>query len=377
MCQWLEARPRRLWVAAGILLAALWISLWRQLSLDWSTNPQYSYGWGVPFLAIYLVWQRLQDRPEPEPDTRCFKHGLWALLLVAGLLPLHLVQEANPDWRAVSWMSALEAVGLTVIALDRIGGKRWVRHFGVAVAFPLLAVPWPTPMEDIVIQSLMRGVARVSAEVVHWFGVPAVQRGNLIFLTNGVVGIDEACSGVRSVQSTLMMSVFLGELFCFSAGRRTLLVVLGLGAALVLNLGRALLLTGVAAKSGIGRIQAWHDPAGYTVLVVAFVLVWWIAVRLRRSTPSPAPMQEPRAWPNPLPAALVLGFGTWLLLVGVGTEAWYRAHELKLTAPVTWALDWPTQEQGFSFDPVDESARRILRYSDGESARWHQPDGSE
>ena len=41
-------------------LAFLWGQLIRQLSVPWNTNPQYAYGWAVPFLCAYLLWQRLQ-----------------------------------------------------------------------------------------------------------------------------------------------------------------------------------------------------------------------------------------------------------------------------------------------------------------------------
>ena len=39
----------------------------------------------------------------------------------------------------------------------------------------------------------------------------AIQRGNLIELSTGVLGVDEACSGIRSFQSTLMAALFLDE----------------------------------------------------------------------------------------------------------------------------------------------------------------------
>ena len=30
------------------------------LRVEWTVNPQYSYGWAVPFLCVYLVYARLR-----------------------------------------------------------------------------------------------------------------------------------------------------------------------------------------------------------------------------------------------------------------------------------------------------------------------------
>jgi hypothetical protein len=54
-----------------------------------------------------------------------------------------------------------------------------------------------------------------------------------------VLGIDEACSGVRSLQATLMVSLFLGEIHRLKIGARVALVAIGFGAAFLTNIGRS------------------------------------------------------------------------------------------------------------------------------------------
>lgn len=49
--------------AAFILFACLWLELINHLRSEWTFNPQYSYGWSVPFLALYLIWRRWRNRP--------------------------------------------------------------------------------------------------------------------------------------------------------------------------------------------------------------------------------------------------------------------------------------------------------------------------
>ena len=47
--------------AAGLLLAVflgwLWAVLLNHLRVEWTLNPQYGYGWAVPFLCAYLLWK--------------------------------------------------------------------------------------------------------------------------------------------------------------------------------------------------------------------------------------------------------------------------------------------------------------------------------
>ena len=44
----------------AVPLLFLWFILINQLRVEWALNPQYGYGWAVPVLCLYLVWQRVQ-----------------------------------------------------------------------------------------------------------------------------------------------------------------------------------------------------------------------------------------------------------------------------------------------------------------------------
>jgi exosortase len=363
-------------IALGaVLLLILWAGLINQLRVEWSINPQYNYGWGVPLLGLYLLVKRWPDRPDPEaPRTGpgLLAAGAGLLLL---LLPIRLFQEANPDWRLVSWAYAAVVVSLTLLGLWLSGGRPWFRHFCVPVLFLLVAVPWPTPTEGFMVQSLMRAVAALTVEGLNWCGLAARQQGNLIELPTGLVGINEACSGVRSFQSTLMIAIFLGELYRFSAIRRLFLVGAGVVLAFGLNVARAFFLTWQCANRGPSAIDAWHDPAGLAVFGLAFAgligLTMWL-----RTTPDVRPAPETAAAdPNPIPATLLVAAGLWVVCVELVTETWYRTHERAAARSVGWTVAWPEDDPQFAFQPIPQEVRRILRYNDGQAAHWQPPGG--
>jgi exosortase len=357
------------------VLGALWLILIDQLRLDWSTNPQYSYGWLVPLLALYLFWQRWATRLPAARPTQ----DRW-LVLTGGALalcffPTRLIREATPEWSAVSWALALEVVGLTLVAIAWMGGWRALRHFAWPVGFFLVAVAWPVRFETALTQSLMQHLAAATAEILNFAGVSAAQEGNLIRLSVGVVGVDEACSGVRSLQSMLMAALFLGELNRLSWMARGALVLIGLALAVVFNVARALLLVTIALRQGLPELARWHDPAGFSILAISFVALCLVA-RLFQTKTKPASMAPSASSWRPLPLPWIAGLVLWLIAVEGTTEAWYRAHEKDIGGKSAWIVRWPETRPQFRDRAIDSNVRKMLAYNEGRQSSWEGADGS-
>ncbi len=256
-------------VVALLMLTVLWLLLWHQLSGEWSVNEQYNYGWFVPFFALYLFWLRWQDRPAPEVRRQNLEVrsrlvaaiiGLAALLL---LLPIRLFEIGTPEWRPLGWIHTASVAALTLVYIWSMGGKPWLRHFVFPIAFFFVAVPWVTPIEGPIIQGLMRVVAAVAAETITLFGIPTQLEGNLIRVSSGLVGVNEACSGVRSLQTTLMIGLLFGELKRLSILRRIVLVAGAIAIALTANFCRAVFLVWIAATENISHcLRSLLDRSG-------------------------------------------------------------------------------------------------------------------
>lgn len=355
---------RFLWLAA---LLVPWAMLLRRLCLFWEADPQYAYAWSVPFLAAGLWFLRWPGQPALRPARAS---GVPLFLGAALLLPLRLVQEAAPDWSVANWSLALTVTLTTFAFLCRTGGLRWAGWFLFPLLFLLTAVPWPQRFDLWLTQSLMRTVAAVTVEVLGWFGLPAVRQGNLICLTSGVVGIDEACSGIRSLQAMLMVSLFLGELWRLSVRRRLTLLVAGLGLAFVGNVIRTTLLSTVAARSGVEAIRAWHDPAGFGILCFGLVGSWLLGSRWRRPGTSQTARPAP---PLPvLPAAVPAGLILCLLAAEAAVGLWFGSHESH-AVPSRLAVAWPTADPAFHPVSIPDTTRRILLCSEGDAASWRDP----
>jgi exosortase len=377
------------WVLIALTLLALWFVLCRHLSGEWSVNEQYSYGWFVPFFAAFLFWLRWEDRPaagrrKAEGGRRkwiAVAVGVGALVI---LFPVRLFEVANPDWRPLGWLHAAAVVTLTLLVIWLAGGRAWLRHFAFPVCFFFVAVPWITPIEEPIVQSLMRTVASVATEAITLFGVPAQLEGNLIRVSSGLVGVNEACSGVRSLQTSLMIGLLFGELKRLSLAKRCLLVLGALAIAIVANFARAFFLVWVAATQSISAVDRWHDFAGYTIVAVVFLGSLGLSVLLGKGGRQKAEVEQRRSEvgsqtsearsPHFIlhPSSFILAL-VWLFAVELGVEGWYRMHERGLVARERWSARWPETAKDFRDIKIDERTRRVLRFDEGRGAMWRIP----
>lgn len=355
------------WLVPGVL----WLWLFYRLHDEWTLNTHYNYGWAVPFLAGLIFFFRWQRRPNPSPHRAKTSLTCWLWLILVALLPLRVVDEANPDWRLLGWILALLVVAFTLVSLARVGGREWVRHFAFPVCFPLVAVPWPVRLENLVVQNLMGVVTSCAVEFAGWIGVGAYQVGNVIELRNGFVGVDDACSGVRTLQAGIMVSLVLGELLQLPRMRRLALVVLGCAWVFACNMLRAALLVFVTANGGMKAIDLWHDLIGTLALVVGMAgllaLAWfWKSEGTALANRAVAAGRR-ISWAEQLLAI------AWLAAVFGLTELWYRSHEGQFVERPRWQVRWPQANNTLHLLPVAETTRAILHYDEASSAAWEDP----
>jgi exosortase len=377
---------RSQWVLIALTLAALWFVLCRHLSGEWSVNEQYSYGWFVPFFVAFLFWLRWEDRPEVERRKAEGGRRKWIAVAVGVgalviLFPVRLFEVANPDWRPLGWLHTVAVVTLTLLVIWLAGGKPWLRHFAFPVGFFFVAVPWVTPIEQPIVQGLMRTVASVATEAITLFGVPAQLEGNLIRVSSGLVGVNEACSGVRSLQTSLMIGLLFGELKRLSLAKRCLLVLGALAIAIVANFSRAFFLVWVAATQSIFAVERWHDFAGYTIVAVVFLGSLGLSALLGKGGRQKAEVEQRRSEvgsqtsearsPHFIlhPSSFILSIA-WLVAVELGVEGWYRGHEKNLAAHGLWSVHPPEKASGFREIKIDENVRQMLRFDTGREVTW-------
>jgi exosortase len=363
-------QPRKsVWVVPALVIGLAWFAAIRTLWGDWRIDPQYEYGMLVPLLMLGLFFKRLPDRPSIQSPCLPWIGGsvmVVSCLILALMIPM---AAANPDWRAIGLLASVMAVTISLSSVYLRGGAPWLRHFAFPFCFFLIAVPWPRNFEQSVMGGLMSWNAAATLEILHWLGYEALRQGNMIVIPSGVLGIEEACSGVRSLQSGMMVSLFLGEMLRLQSWRRILLVGVAIAAALAGNIVRSSLLAVVASRQGISAVSSWHDPAGMIVLLVTFGTVAAFAYRWRcKLIPAPIPHGDESI---KVGSSKIFLTAALLLMAALGgSELWYGLHESGSSGIRKWSLNPIGAAHGAAEVSIPQQTLKMLYYPEGFSERW-------
>lgn len=367
----MSASPTRFAWPLAVLLA--WMLAWWHLAAEWSVEDQYRYGFGVPLLALWMAWRRFPGPMTPAPPSL-----IWCLVIIAALAMLALGEALrwhDPLWRFTGVALTAGAASLSIAWLHRAGGRPLVRRQLFPLLFAATAVPWPVPVELWTISHLAAAVTDVAVSVANLLGVAALQHGNTIELANGVVGVDDACSGIQSLQATLMASLFLGEFFALHTPGRIALTIAGAAISFLTNCGRVLALTMLAHSRSPEAAMEWHDAIGGTATASAFGLVLAVAVLLPRGS-APAMPATARTGPLRMPEGIAV-FAI-VLAIPFAAFAWFSRFENSHPGnPSAWTISDEHLPAGWTatFVAPAKPVRTGLRFSEWQSFQLRNPEG--
>ena len=363
----MSASPARLAWPGAVFLA--WLLAWSHLSAEWSADEQYRYGFGVPFLAAWMAWRRFAGPMSPAPPKLIWICGLAVAL--AMLILGEALRRHDPLWRFTGALLTAGAMALSVAWLHRRGGGALVRRQLFPLLFAATAVPWPVPVEVWTIHHLAAVVTDVATSLANLLGIAALQHGNTIELAKGVVGVDDACSGIQSLQATLMASLFLGEFFALRAAGRIALTLAGAAVSFFTNCGRVLTLTLLAHSRGAEAALEWHDLVGGSATGVTFGLLLAAAALLSRGRAA-----LPAAPSSFAPARMPEGIAVFATVLAIPLAAHFWFSHFENAGPLSgkpsaWVLSDSHLPSGWTAEFVapTRTVSAGLRFSEWQSFR--------
>ena len=283
----LSSVPLATGVAAGLgvlLFATLCLKLWP----EWTHDPDLSHALFMPVVFAYLMRESREGTPRYLPD------GSWPLTVILALAGLLTVLGAALYAAALGWSASVVDFSLTagycllgsavLTALSASSVRAVPLNWSSLCALGLwmLCAPIPPGSYSRLTQSLQLGVTGSVLHTLHILGIAAHQTGNVIELANASVGIEDACSGIRSLVSCVFTAFFFSASLVRAPWARALLVAASVPLALVMNFLRSLTLT-LLTNHGIAIAGAWHDLTGYSVLAVTAVLLAGFAFLFSRA----------------------------------------------------------------------------------------------
>lgn len=318
-------------LSAGFGLFITWDQLYW-----WGRREDYSFGYLVPLFVAVVVWDRWpqlskllgitrktlagekKEKPAAPVKTKepelafdwltgslypffkwfiplGFYGGLVLGLLIFGLGAFYRA-GAGPSHPGSLFIAV--GAGMVVFALVYINlpdsEEAWKKQTGKNLDAPsalnrrltttllfwfpcfiwIISAPLVSFIENALSLFLLNKVVTVVFFVFEMGGYALEQEGNTLILPTGRVGVEDACSGIRSLMGCLFAGTFLGAIFFKSSIKKILLVVFAMFFAFITNLMRSVFLTAWAYAHGPDAISGFvHDAAGYFVLGLTSVML--------------------------------------------------------------------------------------------------------
>lgn len=308
-----------------LLLAIATASLAALLWPHWRDNPDLSHGFLMPVIFFVLLHEARAGTPRyltPSPLT----HTASGALLVLGLLSLCAsgLYAAAVDWShaVVACTFALAFIlllGAALISFSSTSIRLIPFNWSACVALGLwsLSTPIPPGSYTRLTIGLQMMVTEAVLQALHLLGIAAERHGNIIELATTTVGVEDACSGVRSLISCVFAGFFFSATLVRRAWARGLIIALAAPVAIAMNFARSLTLT-LLANRNVDISGAWHDATGFAVLGITAAFLGGLSLLLERQPKSQSPKTEapgavpsaanppPARWRAHLPLALAL-----------------------------------------------------------------------
>lgn len=262
------ASPSVGWNAAAIgalLCAVVW--LYRDvvpgLVRQWASDGDYSHGFFVVPLAAFFAWERRDAlrRAKPRPSAL-------GLVLLAGSLACYIAGLLGSEL----FLTRISLVGVGAGLVLFIAGTAHVRILAFPLLFLLLMVPLPEILFSRITFPLQMVASQLGEVVIAASGIPVLREGNILNLPGRALEVAEACSGIRSLITLLMLAIVLG----YFTERRTFLRI-----AIVIAAVPIAVLANAIRVAGTGLVSYWVSPAaadgffhsfsGWIVFIVAFL----------------------------------------------------------------------------------------------------------
>ena len=274
------------WVVLAALFAAHYGPVVPGLVNEWVESRTYSYGFLVPFIAGYLLWQRW-DHVKKLPVTP----SLWAGGPLLMIVTLGLVGQAIGDDFSIRVSMILALASAIWLLL----GREWLKALWFPVSYLFLMIPVPYVLVKDLIFHLRYSDATHAANVLQLIGVPVFRDAYFLHLPNMTLEVADVCSGVSSVFALFALGVIYAHYLPIRAILKFLLVIGTFPFAIIANLFRIILTAILAYHFGPVVLQStFHGLSGTFTFLLALAMLVVSGEFLRSRYPARAPI-EPAA----------------------------------------------------------------------------------
>lgn len=218
-------------LVASFVLA--FFPVWKRLVLTWYNSGEYSHGFFIVPLCCYFIWRKKEVLAEIPVQP-----SLWGLVIIFVSLLIYLFAH----FARILTLSSLSVVLLIAGIPIYFYGFLMFRHVLFPVFLLLFMIPIPAQIYSSLTVPLQLFASKVTVGILSLWNIPIFREGNVIHLPGQTLQIVDACSGLRSMITLLLLGAVLGYLTMQSYILRTVLFFSAIPIAILVNIIRVLLL---------------------------------------------------------------------------------------------------------------------------------------
>ena len=275
------SNPRiQVFILLFLFIIAYLVPIKAMVSIWWH-NEDYSYGFLIPLVSIYLFWDK---RSLFKDITISSSWAVLPFLLLFVLFSLYGILGSSGS-------ASMPSVPVLIILFAALCfGISAVRQFILPLAFLLFMVPIPSVLENTISVYLKTISTKLGGLVIQLFDIPVHVSGNVIDLGVEQLQVVDACNGLRYIFALLALGVLSAYLFEKVTWKRIIIALSTIPISIVANALR-IGATGVLSNYYGPSVAKgfFHNFAAATLFALSCTLLFLLGLILRKLPPKGPP----------------------------------------------------------------------------------------
>ncbi len=310
----------------GLLLAFLYNSTFAWLLKTWQQDSEFSYGFLVPLISLWLVWIKREQLASlvarPSPVSGALIILLSGFLLLAGRAGGFVLAEG------ISLLFILPGIVLFLLGWD------YLKALALPLAYLNFMVPWMEEITNQMHRPFQLLSAKLGALLLDSLGIPVFRDGISIMLPRVSMEVVGGCSGVQFLLSVIGLGIPLVYLTQKTWKRGIIVIAFSVAISIPTNGARVALAGIMGHYYGSGSLHGpFHIFQGlfvsYVGLIALFVVNWLVSKipsqvetklynrrKVRPQESIDPPKETSRRYLFPLVLVLLVGIGLYIHLYG-------------------------------------------------------------
>ena len=257
-------------------LGILYYSVFQSLVYDWTNDPDFSHGFLIPFISLYLVWQRADELENLEVSPSNF--GI--LVILSGLFLL-IIGNLAAEYFTQRFSFLILLSGIILFLL----GRQHLKLLAFPIVFLIFMIPIPSILLLKLTFPMQLFAAKVATVTLQLLDIPVLREGNVIHLVENTLEVERACSGIRSLISLLAIGTVLAYFITKVTWQRAVVILSCFPIAIATNAFRVTM-TGVLANYyGMKAAEGFfHGFSGMVLYFAGLILVGIVGLSLSKVT---------------------------------------------------------------------------------------------